>query len=56
MPTIHQPIADMARSAVDLVHEQIRRQRAGEPKSVQHQVLPFSLITRESTSVAGRAG
>lgn len=47
--TIHQPIADMARSAVDMVIEQIRRQRAGEPKQVQHKVLPFSLITRESS-------
>lgn len=47
--TIHQPIADMARSAVDLVIDQIRRRRAGEPKRVQHQVLPFSLIRRESS-------
>lgn len=53
LTTIHQPIADMARSAVDLVIEQICSQRAGEQKSVQHKVLPFSLITRESSKVVG---
>lgn len=51
LTTIHQPIGDMARSAVDLLIDQIRRRRAGEPKNVKHQVLPFSLITRESSKV-----
>jgi len=49
LTTIHQPIADMARAAVDLVIEQIRRRRAGEPKFVFHKLLPYTLVTREST-------
>lgn len=51
LTTIHQPIADMAQSAVDLLMGQIRRRRAGEPKDIQHQVLPFSLVTRESSKM-----
>jgi LacI family transcriptional regulator len=49
LTTIHQPIGDMARAAVDLVIEQIRRRRAGEPKFVQHKLLPYTLVAREST-------
>lgn len=49
LTTIHQPIGDMARAAVDLVIEQIRRRRAGEPKFVQHKLLPYTLVMREST-------
>jgi DNA-binding LacI/PurR family transcriptional regulator len=49
LSTIHQPIGDMARAAVELVIEQIRRRRAGEPKLVQHKLLPYTLVTREST-------
>jgi LacI family transcriptional regulator len=52
LTTIHQPISDMARAAVDLLIEQIRRRRAGEPKLVHHKVLPFTLVTRESSSNA----
>jgi LacI family transcriptional regulator len=40
----------MARVAVELVIEQIRRRRAGEPKFVQHKLLPYTLVTRESTT------
>jgi LacI family transcriptional regulator len=50
LTTIHQPIGDMARVAVELVVEQIRRRRAGEPKFVQHKLLPYTLVTRESTA------
>jgi LacI family transcriptional regulator len=50
LTTIHQPIGDMARVAVELVIEQIRRRRAGEPKFVQHKLLPYTLVTRESTT------
>jgi LacI family transcriptional regulator len=56
LTTVHQPIADMARAAIDLLLNQIRRRRAGEPKNVQHQVFPFSLITRESSVVKARTG
>lgn len=54
LTTVRQPIADMARSAVDLLTDQIRRRRAGEPASVQHQVFPFTLVVRESTQAEGR--
>jgi LacI family transcriptional regulator len=50
LTTIHQPIGDMGRSAVELIVEQIRRRRAGEGKLVQHRLLPFTLISRESTA------
>nr|WP_315214283.1 LacI family DNA-binding transcriptional regulator [uncultured Duganella sp.] len=56
LTTIHQPISDMARAAVDLLIDQIRRRRAGDPAPVQHKLLPFTLITRESSdaSLAGK--
>ena len=50
LSTIHQPIGDMARAAVDLLVDQIRRRRSGEPKVVQHRLLDFTLVTRESTT------
>lgn len=50
LTTIHQPIGEMARASVDLLVEQIRRRRAGEPKLVQHKLLDYSLITRESST------
>lgn len=53
LTTIHQPIGDMARAAVDLLVEQIRRRRAGEPALVQHKLLPFTLVTRESAAAVG---
>ncbi|MBV6319477.1 LacI family DNA-binding transcriptional regulator [Duganella violaceipulchra] len=52
LTTVHQPIGDMARAAVDMLIEQIRRRRAGETAPVQHQLLPFTLITRESSDPA----
>jgi LacI family transcriptional regulator len=50
LTTIHQPIDDMARAAVDLLVEQIRRKRSGDPKLVQHKLLDYQLITRESST------
>jgi LacI family transcriptional regulator len=52
LTTIHQPIGDMARAAVDLLIEQIRRRRAGGPVVAQHKLLPFTLIARESSDPA----
>jgi LacI family transcriptional regulator len=49
LTTIHQPIEDMARAAVDLIVEQIRNRRAGEVGGVQHKLLPYTLVTRESS-------
>jgi LacI family transcriptional regulator len=53
LTTIRQPIADMARSAVDLVTDQIRRRRLGETRRIQHEVFPFTLVQRESTRQPG---
>jgi len=50
LTTIHQPIGDMARAAVDLLMEHIRRRRSGDPMPAQHKLLPFTLVTRESSA------
>jgi LacI family transcriptional regulator len=52
LTTIHQPIGDMGRAAVELVIELIRERRGGEPMRAQHRLLPYTLVTRESTGAA----
>jgi len=47
LTTVHQPIADMSRAAVELLVSAIRRQRAGEPGE-RHRTLGYTLIRRES--------
>jgi LacI family transcriptional regulator len=51
LTTVHQPIAAMARAAIDLVLEEIRRKRdgAGEPRQLMH---PHTLIVRDSSGPA----
>jgi LacI family transcriptional regulator len=51
LTTVHQPIAAMARAAVDLVLEEIRRKRdgGGEPRQLMH---PHTLIVRDSSGPA----
>ena len=50
LTTVRQPIAQMAREAVKLLLEQIRRKRAGEESSILHQLAEFTIVPRESTS------
>ncbi len=49
LTTVRQPIADMAREAVKLLLEQIRRKRAGAEAEPVQKLLEFTLIPREST-------
>jgi LacI family transcriptional regulator len=49
LTSIHQPITDMGRTAVDILVEQIKALRAGEPLVAQHRLMPFTLEVREST-------
>lgn len=52
LTTIHQPIADMARAAVDLLVATIRGQ--GDPEGAPHRVLDFLLIRRQSDAAPRR--
>jgi LacI family transcriptional regulator len=55
LTTIHQPVAAMARAAVDLVLEEVHRARhgTGTPRQLLH---PHTLIVRESTGAAPPPG
>ena len=47
LTTIHQPIADMSRAAVDLLVSTIRQQK-GADQTDRHRTLDFTLIRRQS--------
>lgn len=49
LTTVHQPIAEMASTAVEILSEFIRERRSGGNPSVRHHVVPFTLREREST-------
>ena len=49
LTTVRQPIADMARAAVILLLEQIRRRRAGGEPEVTQKLLDYTLMERESS-------
>ena len=48
LTTIHQPIADMSRAAVEVLAAAIRRQRRAERDEATHRLLDFTLIRRQS--------
>jgi len=50
LTTIHQPIVDMSREAVDLLTREIRAKRAGVTSKPEQTVLNYRLIVRESDS------
>lgn len=48
LTTIHQPIADMSRAAVEILVEHIREKRSGRAYKRQERLLDFTFIRRES--------
>lgn len=48
LTTIHQPIADMARAAIDLLVEQIRCKRSGDDVEVVERLLDYHFVQRGS--------
>lgn len=54
LTTIHQPIADMSRAAVDLLVAMLRGKRHSEAPSARHVVLDYTLIRRQSDAAPRR--
>lgn len=54
LTTIHQPITDMSRAAVDLLIGEIRRRRASEAEQHSHILLDFTLVRRQSDAAPRR--
>lgn len=54
LTTIHQPIADMSRAAVDLLAGMLRDKRSGVAGTVRHVVLDYTLIRRQSDAAPRR--
>jgi LacI family transcriptional regulator len=52
LTTVHRPIADMAREAVKLLIEQVRVKRSGGTAPIEHKLLEFTLVKRESSGLA----
>ncbi len=48
LTTIHQPIGDMSRAAIDLLLEAVRHRRAGEARQHRQLLLDFTLVRRQS--------
>ena len=55
LTTIHQPIADMSRAAVEMLVATIRRRSgAAAPEGEQHVLLDFTLVRRQSDAAPRR--
>lgn len=50
LTTIHQPVTSMARTAVTMLIEEIRRSRAGRPGAGKHELMKFTLVKRASSA------
>jgi LacI family transcriptional regulator len=53
LTTIHQPIADMSRAAVELLVTKIRARRSGKDDACRQTTLDFTLVRRDSDSAPG---
>lgn len=49
LTTIHQPIAMMAATAVEILTDVIRQHKLGKKPAPRHYIVPFSLVERHST-------
>lgn len=56
LTTVRQPIAEMAREAVKLLLEQIRRRRSGAAQQIVHKLLKFTLVERGSSAPGAAPG
>ena len=54
LTTIHQPISDMARTAVDLLVRELRQRPGAPPEETAHVVLDYKLVRRQSDAAPRR--
>jgi LacI family transcriptional regulator len=54
LTTIHQPIGDMSRAAVEWLADAVRRSRAGDEPEYRQRLLDFTLIRRQSDAAPRR--
>jgi LacI family transcriptional regulator len=54
LTTIHQPIAAMSRTAVEILVEHIRAKRSGRAVSREEKLLDYTFVRRESDAAPGR--
>ena len=55
LTTVHQPLAEMAAKAVEIMTDHIRQARSGGEGEPVHYVAPFTIIERGSTAAPGKA-
>jgi LacI family transcriptional regulator len=48
LTTIHQPIAEMSRTAVEILVDRIRAKRAGKATQREERLLDYTFVQRES--------
>jgi LacI family transcriptional regulator len=54
LTTIHQPIADMSRAAVELLVGKIKARRSGKDEATRETMLDYTMVRRNSDSGPGR--